>query len=601
MKRRHPKRITMPTKKKKKPIVVSLPPEMTEEPQAVDVPKTKVSEVKKDIPKKLDKPVDDIVLATNELYTEDQQAKDVDKQRVDEHQDVNVEQQLQDDTMLGPQEMVDTLTNLPINEEPPPEMKEDIPALPNEVPTPVDDAPSIQQTSPPDVAVLPVEAEDVLTLICKTVESEFITQATASMENFPIPLFKEVCETVFTNCRKKLRLPSEGTSNDQPKEFLSEPKEPIKQPSAPQPLQEGDSVTTVVSDRVLTRRQQRMMGLKNSTPDAPTELPTLYEDTTMSNIFVDSLNEDSLLMEEKKRKRRHIKKPSVKTVTIPDLRLTVATASEMYRLKEEIVVCSALLYKLKHIEGNEIFRDPVDPIQLGILDYYAVIQHPMDLSTISNKLRKGQYANKEEFADDVHLMYNNATMYNHPETYVHQIAAKSLKVFNTLYSKVFEERESSTVHVKSIEYQNSHYMPIGIQATYPHSGFYYEDEVEAQKMRELLRRYSETKSSPLAIPDCTNMQKEIPLSVYEKETILDHIMKISEDHTEELLEMLNITKTPGNVYSIDFNECDDSLLRVIDKIVTNTYHVDTLKEEDSLECLPPAIEEQGDSNIPFSN
>lgn len=37
------------------------------------------------------------------------------------------------------------------------------------------------------------------------------------------------------------------------------------------------------------------------------------------------------------------------------------------------------------------FNQPVDPVALGIPDYFDVIQNPMDLSTIKTRLDKGRY------------------------------------------------------------------------------------------------------------------------------------------------------------------------------------------------------------------
>lgn len=40
----------------------------------------------------------------------------------------------------------------------------------------------------------------------------------------------------------------------------------------------------------------------------------------------------------------------------------------------------------------------------------------MDFSTISNKLKNGDYASRDEFAADFKLMVNNCYIYNQPTT-----------------------------------------------------------------------------------------------------------------------------------------------------------------------------------------
>ena len=60
----------------------------------------------------------------------------------------------------------------------------------------------------------------------------------------------------------------------------------------------------------------------------------------------------------------------------------------------------------------EPFLEPVDPIKLGIPDYFDVIKKPMDLQTIGRKLENGDYHDPWEYCDDMRLMFDNARLYN---------------------------------------------------------------------------------------------------------------------------------------------------------------------------------------------
>jgi hypothetical protein len=64
------------------------------------------------------------------------------------------------------------------------------------------------------------------------------------------------------------------------------------------------------------------------------------------------------------------------------------------------------------VKDAEIFHKPVDPIELGIPDYFDIIKHPMDFSTIKRKLNKNQYTKCKEFCDDMELVFNNCILYN---------------------------------------------------------------------------------------------------------------------------------------------------------------------------------------------
>lgn len=54
----------------------------------------------------------------------------------------------------------------------------------------------------------------------------------------------------------------------------------------------------------------------------------------------------------------------------------------------------------------------MDPVKFGIMDYFDIITHPMDLSTIKKKLSHNVYHNVEHFVDDMNLIWNNCCKYN---------------------------------------------------------------------------------------------------------------------------------------------------------------------------------------------
>ncbi|KAL4918542.1 hypothetical protein BDW62DRAFT_181068 [Aspergillus aurantiobrunneus] len=56
-------------------------------------------------------------------------------------------------------------------------------------------------------------------------------------------------------------------------------------------------------------------------------------------------------------------------------------------------------------------------------DYYAVIKHPMDLGTMTKKLKALQYKSKQEFVDDLNLIWSNCLKYNtNPEHFLRKHA-----------------------------------------------------------------------------------------------------------------------------------------------------------------------------------
>lgn len=85
--------------------------------------------------------------------------------------------------------------------------------------------------------------------------------------------------------------------------------------------------------------------------------------------------------------------------------------------------CSTILKNMKSHKNGHPFSVPVDPVKLGIPDYYLHIKHPMDLGTINKRLedkpedpRKGprKYQTPLEFRDDVRLVFANCRNFNPP-------------------------------------------------------------------------------------------------------------------------------------------------------------------------------------------
>ncbi|EEF42745.1 bromodomain-containing protein, putative [Ricinus communis] len=101
--------------------------------------------------------------------------------------------------------------------------------------------------------------------------------------------------------------------------------------------------------------------------------------------------------------------------------------------------CTSLVKSLMNHPCGWVFKEPVDPEKLEIPDYFSVITNPMDLGTVKSKLENNQYFGAEEFAADVRLTFSNALLYNPPLNYVHKMAEKLKKIFETRW-KALEEK-----------------------------------------------------------------------------------------------------------------------------------------------------------------
>lgn len=91
------------------------------------------------------------------------------------------------------------------------------------------------------------------------------------------------------------------------------------------------------------------------------------------------------------------------------------------------------LWKFKE---SEIFHRPVDPIELGIPDYFEIIQRPMDFGTIKKKLNSYLYTNCKEFLEDMELVFSNCIIYNGEKSVVGNMCINVRNEFKRLFDSM---------------------------------------------------------------------------------------------------------------------------------------------------------------------
>ncbi|XP_029958383.1 bromodomain-containing protein 9 [Salarias fasciatus] len=91
------------------------------------------------------------------------------------------------------------------------------------------------------------------------------------------------------------------------------------------------------------------------------------------------------------------------------------------------------LRQLQRKDPHGFFSLPVtDAIAPG---YSVIIKHPMDFSTMKDKIRNNEYNTVTEFKADFKLMCDNAMVYNRPETVYYKAAKKLLHTGFKMMSK----------------------------------------------------------------------------------------------------------------------------------------------------------------------
>ena len=106
--------------------------------------------------------------------------------------------------------------------------------------------------------------------------------------------------------------------------------------------------------------------------------------------------------------------------------------------------CTSILKDVMDFEADHLrecymsdetwFSVPVDIEELGIPDYFEVIEHPMDLGSVKEKLNTSKYNSPDEFANDVRLVFSNAMTYNHRDHAVYKAAKEISNVFEKKFA-----------------------------------------------------------------------------------------------------------------------------------------------------------------------
>jgi len=90
-----------------------------------------------------------------------------------------------------------------------------------------------------------------------------------------------------------------------------------------------------------------------------------------------------------------------------------------------------VISNLKKSNASTAFRQPVDYVALKIPNYPEVVKHPMDLSTIDNRLKHNKYSSVAAFISDFEQIVTNCFLFNGPDHGISQQARKMQSSFNS--------------------------------------------------------------------------------------------------------------------------------------------------------------------------
>ncbi|KAK4438359.1 Bromodomain-containing protein 4B [Sesamum alatum] len=98
--------------------------------------------------------------------------------------------------------------------------------------------------------------------------------------------------------------------------------------------------------------------------------------------------------------------------------------------EQELKASLEVIRKIMKMDAAEPFNVPVNPVALGIPDYFDVIDTPMDFGTICSNLEKGvKYKNSEDVFKDVQYIWDNCYKYNNKGDYIVELMKRVKKNF----------------------------------------------------------------------------------------------------------------------------------------------------------------------------
>ncbi|KAI9777109.1 MAG: hypothetical protein M1839_009065 [Geoglossum umbratile] len=207
------------------------------------------------------------------------------------------------------------------------------------------------------------------------------------------------------------------------------PKADVVEPSAAERKAKKWSVgsaTTPALKATPVRRPSRTLSGQATSPTGSTTSPFALGPNGVPTIRRDSTAGDG-------RPKREIHPPPSR-----DLPYSGAKPRKKKYLAE-LKFCDEVIKELlkpKHKHFAQVFHEPVDPVALNIPQYHKIIKKPMDLGTVSSKLKANEYEKASEFESDVRLIFTNCYKFNPAKDAVHQMGKQLEQLFNSKWAEL---------------------------------------------------------------------------------------------------------------------------------------------------------------------
>ncbi|XP_030052560.1 bromodomain adjacent to zinc finger domain protein 2A [Microcaecilia unicolor] len=107
----------------------------------------------------------------------------------------------------------------------------------------------------------------------------------------------------------------------------------------------------------------------------------------------------------------------------------------------DLTSCEIILMELESHDDAWPFLEPVNPRLVP--GYRKIIKHPMDFSTMREKLLSGGYSSCEEFAADAMLVFDNCQTFNEDDSEVGKAGLSLRKFYESRWAEFYQGRQQA--------------------------------------------------------------------------------------------------------------------------------------------------------------
>eukprot|EP01126_Amoeba_proteus_P015884 TRINITY_DN17222_c0_g1_i1.p1 TRINITY_DN17222_c0_g1~~TRINITY_DN17222_c0_g1_i1.p1 ORF type:complete len:297 (-),score=66.02 TRINITY_DN17222_c0_g1_i1:125-1015(-) len=240
---------------------------------------------------------------------------------------------------------------------------------------------------------------------------------------------------------------------------------------------------------------------------------------------------------------------------------------------DEMQECHKILVDLMHHNLASPFNDPVDWQGYNLYTYPKIVKNPMDLGTIKEMLEHNALENPEHFAEHVHLVFENAKLFNLEGSDIHNSAVILLKHFDSVYEETCQRWRAEAAETERMKEMAAAEQVGSV-----------EDKTELQVLNDTIEQ---VKAEITGLKDSINELKKTskpinnirrvkltrprpPLTYKNKEDICSKITSLGEEDLPGFLELIRGPSKGDEEkpFEINMEELDDETLLKIQRYVT---------------------------------